>query len=186
MKPEFVKINEKKYKINTDFRVALKCDEIARDETTGEYEKGLAVIYKLFGDEGLNDKHNHEKLLELGKKYLLRNQEKENDEDPDMDFEQDRGYIKASFFSDYKLQDIYSVEYMHWYDFYDYLLGLTEDCVLSRVRYIRSLDTSGLTGKELDERIKQKKAVELKKKQKPISEKQSKSANRFLELAKLK
>ena len=61
----------KKYKINTDFRIAIECDEIARNEKIGDYEKALAVIYKLFGEDGLDDKVNHEKLLELGLKYLM-------------------------------------------------------------------------------------------------------------------
>ena len=33
-----------------------------------------------------------------------------------MDYIQDSGYIKASFFSDYKLMDIWSIDYMHWWD----------------------------------------------------------------------
>lgn len=32
MNPEYVKIEEKKYKINTDFRYALRCDEIYRSD----------------------------------------------------------------------------------------------------------------------------------------------------------
>jgi hypothetical protein len=48
MKPEYVKIGDKQYKINTDYRVALECNKIALDLSIGEYEKALAVIFKLF------------------------------------------------------------------------------------------------------------------------------------------
>ena len=74
--PEFVKIGDKRYKINTDFRIAIKCNEISMDENIGDYERLLAIIYLLFGDEGLEDEMNHEKLLELGIKYLQCNKRK--------------------------------------------------------------------------------------------------------------
>jgi len=51
--PEYIEVAGKKYKINTDFRLALKCDDIFRDETIGNYEKFLAIIYILLGKEGL-------------------------------------------------------------------------------------------------------------------------------------
>lgn len=188
MKPEFVKIGDKKYKINTDFRIALECNKIAEDETIGEYEKALAVIYKLYGDVGLDDTNNHDRLLELGLKYLLCGKEKEdnNNDEPDMDFEQDRGKIKASFFSVYKVEDVFSIKYMHWWDFSDYMNGLTEDCALNYARFVREYDISDIKdAKERNEWIKRKKAVALKKKQKPLTQKQNESAKRFMELAKL-
>lgn len=49
-KPQYVKVNDTVYKINTDFRVALECNRIAEDRNIGDYERSLAVIYKLFGD----------------------------------------------------------------------------------------------------------------------------------------
>ena len=63
--PEYVKVGDKKYKINTDFRIAIECDEIAKDNSIGNYERALAIIYKLFGEEGLNSLDDHEKLLKL-------------------------------------------------------------------------------------------------------------------------
>ena len=48
--PEYVKVDNKVYKINTDFRVAIECNRIAEDENIGEIERPLAIIYKLFGD----------------------------------------------------------------------------------------------------------------------------------------
>ena len=67
--PEFVKINDKKYKINTDFRVAIRCNEISLDKNINNYEKTLAIIYLLYGEEGLNDSDNYEQLLKLAYKF---------------------------------------------------------------------------------------------------------------------
>ncbi len=181
--PEFVEIDNKKYKINTDYRIALKCDEVARDTTIGDYERSLAIIYLLYGDAGIMDKKNYAELLRLATKFLSCNQEEINEhEEIDMDFSQDIGFIKASFKSDYGI--ILDKENMHWWDFYMYLNGLTENCVLNRVRELRTYDTS--TVKDDKERAKIQKAqkrVALKKKKVDIlSEKQRKSVSTFYEL----
>ena len=68
-KPEYVKVDDKLYKINTDFRVAIECNKIAMDKKIGDTERALAIIYKLFGEDGL-DCTKINKLLELGLKYI--------------------------------------------------------------------------------------------------------------------
>ena len=53
---------------------------------------------------------------------------------------------------------------MHWWKFYNLLCGLTENCVLNRVRFVREFDISQIKdSKEREKWIKQKKQVELKK-----------------------
>lgn len=184
--PEYVKIGENKYKINTDFRVAIECNTIAMDDSIGEYEKSLAVIYKLFGDKGLEDFSNHQKLLELGQKYLRLNKSfEDSSEEPDMDFNQDKHYIRSSFIQDYKYNP-YDLEYLHWWDFYNDLNGLSNSefgncCVLNRIRNIRSYDTSQIKDKKEKERIlKAKEQVALKKKEIKLSKEQEESVNRFI------
>lgn len=49
--PQYVKVDNKLYKINTDFRVALECNRIAEDTSIGNLERAMAIIYKLFGEE---------------------------------------------------------------------------------------------------------------------------------------
>lgn len=162
MNPEFVEIGNKKYKINTSFKVALKCDEVYRSEDISPYEKVLAIIYLLFGDEGLKDKKNHDELFDLAIKYLLCDEEVDNSNDkPDMDFQQDYRLIKASFRTDYGI-DI-DKENLHWWDFYTYLNGLKEDSILNRIRGIRTYDASKITDKkEKQEFIKTQRKVALK------------------------
>jgi hypothetical protein len=189
VKPEYAEVENKRYKINTDFRVALECEKIAKDTSIGDYERSLAIIYKLFGKEGLHDSQAHEKLLELAIKYLKcgKDDEPASNEEPDMDYEQDRGYIKASFFSDYKVSDVFSVDYMHWWDFSDYMEGLTENSALSRVRFTRNYDESEIKdAKEREKVRKQKESVALKKKAKPLTDKQKESVNKFCERAGIK
>lgn len=160
--PEYIEVNHTKYKLNTDFRLALKCDEIFRDDSIGNYEKTLAIIYILLGEEGLKDHQNHEKMSKLLVKYLLCGKEpsEASSEEPSMSFKQDNGYIKASFMSDYKI-DLDKVE-MHWWQFFDLLQGLTENSVLNRVRAIREEPLNGKKGTEREKWEKLKNQVELK------------------------
>lgn len=161
--PEYIELkNGKKYKLNTDFRLALKCDEIFRDESVCDYEKTLAIIYILLGDDGLDDFDNHAEIVNLLTKYLQCGKEsQETNKEPSMSFKQDVGYIKASFMSDYRI-DLDKVD-MHWWQFYDLLQGLTDNSILNRVRTIREESLSGKKGKELSRWQEMKKQVELKR-----------------------
>lgn len=190
--PQYVEIDNKKYKINTDFRVAIECNRIAEDETIGDYERVLAIIYTLYGDEGINTPSHYEKLLELAKKYLLCGKELEtrNRETPDMDYIQDMDYIEASFMSDYRID--LSNEEMHWWKFCNLMNGLSNSelgnsCILNRIRNIRTMDLSQIKDrKERDKLAKLKKELALKKnkpKKKP-NEKEKQSAIEFLKMLK--
>lgn len=182
--PKYVEIEDKQYRINTDFRVAIECNRIAEDETIGDFERALAIIYMLFGEEGLNDSQNYGKLLELAKKYLSCGKEiEDNHDEPDMDFIEDMDYIEASFMSDYNI-DLSNVE-MHWYKFSNLMNGLSNSelgscCVLNRIRNLRNYDTKDIKDtKERDKIEKAKKQVALKKHKKPIhlTKEQEKSMN---------
>ena len=188
--PKYVKIGEKKYKINTDFRVAIECQEIALDDNVGDFERALAIIYKLFGDDGLNDSNNYEKLLELAQKYLSCGKEVDNktNEEPDMDFIQDMPYIKASFRSDYNIN--LDDEEMHWWEFSDLINGLSNSemgncCVLNRIRNLRTFDTKDIKDpKELAKINEAKKQVALVKKNKKnnLTEEEKKSIDNFYKI----
>ena len=68
-KPKYVKVDNELYEINTDFRVAIECERILRDKNIGTLEKILAVLYTLFGEDGLDCK-NSANLFE--KRYRVR------------------------------------------------------------------------------------------------------------------
>ena len=189
MYPQYVEVDGKRYKINTDFRVAIECNRIAEDETIGNLERSLAIIYTLFGDEGINTPEHYEKLLELAKKYLLCGKEydTEANEKPDMDFIEDYSYISTSFLSDYHI-DLDNAE-MHFWKFMDLMNGLSNSelgdcCILNRIRNLRNFDISDIKdAKEKDKIIKAKQQVALKKKEKEVevklTEEQQKSVDEF-------
>lgn len=185
MYPEYVKVGDKKYKINTSYKTAIKCNAIAEDNNINDIERALAIIYKLFGEEALDDVENREELLKKAIKYLscgVENVETSN-EPKDMDFIEDMPYIKASFMSDYHI-DLNKTD-MHWWEFYELINGLSNSdmgncCVLNRIRNLRTFNLGEIKDPREREKIrKAKKAVELKKNKKKASKTQEQSAREF-------
>lgn len=186
--PEYVKVNDKKYKINTDFRAAIKCNSIAQDKSIDDYERALAIIYVLFGEEGLDDFEDHNKLFELALKYLSCGKEVDNrNQEVDMDFEQDMDYIEASFMSDFHI-DLQN-EQMHWYKFIKLMNGLSNSelgncCVLNNVRNLRNYDVSKIKDdKERQKIMEAKNMVALKKEEKKFTKEQQDAIDKFNRLA---
>lgn len=186
--PKYAEVNGKKYKINTSFRTAIECQEIAYDESIGDFERALAVIYKLFGDEGLKDIHNQEGLMDVALKFLSCGKEiQETNEEPDMDFVQDMDYIEASFMSDFGMD--LSKEEIHWWKFFNLMNGLSNSemgncCVLNRIRNLRNFDTKDIKDpKELEKIKKAKRQVALKKRSKgaQLTSQQKDNIDKFYE-----
>lgn len=181
-----IQIGDTIYEANVDFRVAIQCNNIAKDKTIGDYERSLAIIYTMFGEKGLDNENHYDKLLKWILNYLSCGEEIENtQEEPDMDYEQDMEYIEASFMSDYQI-DLENVE-MEWHKFNKLMNGLSNSelgncCVLNRVRNLRNYDTSQI--KDLKERAKiekSKRSVALKKEEKDVilNDEQQKSVDEF-------
>lgn len=179
--PEYVKVNDRMYKINTDFRVAIKCNEVATDETIGDLERALAVVYLLF-EGGLDNPDDFGELLRLARKYLFCGKEPtDNVEEPDMDYVEDMDYIEASFMSDYRID--LSNETMHWWKFNNLMNGLSNSemgncCVLNRIRNLRNYDTREIKDSKQRQKIeKAKKQVALKryKKENHLTQEQERS-----------
>ena len=165
--PKYAQVKDRKYKINTDFRIAIECDKLAKSNI-GDEERALAIIYLLFGDKGLENSQDWNDLLIIALKYLncgKEKQENDNEEEQeiDMDFEQDWERIRTSFFYDYKIK-IEKDTYMHWWEFYNLLSGLSDKCILNRVRFVRNFDIEQIKdSREREKWIKQKEQVALKK-----------------------
>ena len=141
--PSKARIDGKDYPINTDYNVALRCFDVIDDPDIGDTERALAVIFLLFGV--VPDNHADE-FLQAAQKFLSCGdpQEEHQARKKDMDFRQDERYIAASFRSDYGI-DLQHLEHMHWWEYCMLINGLTDQCVLNRVRDIRNFDLSTLS-----------------------------------------
>lgn len=134
--PKYAEINGVKYKINTDYTIALKCFDIINDGEICDYERSIAIVYLLFG---FVPNENMDAFLEKATIFLeCGKSQKSNNTERDMDFNFDSGYIMASFMSDYQID--LSQRKMHFWQYVDLISGLTKKCILSRVREIRNYD----------------------------------------------
>lgn len=171
--PEYIKVEGKEYKINTNFRVAIKCNQLAEDNNVKNYERALGIICMLFGNEAIDDAEKnpdlYEKFLKCALIYMGCGKvvESNNKEQPDMDFVEDYSYIKTSFRSDFQID--LDKENMHWYEFMDLINGLSNSeigncCILNRIRNLRNLDLSKIKDSKERNRLKEaKEKVVLKK-----------------------
>lgn len=172
MYPEYIEINNKQHKINTDFKVALACFEALQDDEINDVARMNAVISLLLGIEKEGNievpQFNNEdsnKAMELLIKYLSCNDEEPTNVNTkrDMDFIQDKEYIYSSFLTDYQI-DLENTQ-MHWWKFCNLLKGLTDKCILSRIRDIRNTDLSEYKDAKTKEKIiKVMESVKLKEK----------------------
>lgn len=155
MYPEYANINGQRYKLNTDYRVGLRCFEVTEDTTICDEERALAVIYLLFG---FIPEADLQPFLDKAALFLQcgKTRDEHEEQKKDMDFEHDRAYISASFMSDYKI-DLNAVK-MHWWQFCELIQGLTEHSVLSRVREIRNYNLAEI--KDNKSRMKMARAQE--------------------------
>ena len=159
--PEYAEVAGKRYKINTDYRVALRCFEVIEDDSICDEERALAVVYLLFGVIPTTDL---EDFLRIAGDYL-RCGEKENNQtaERDMDFNADEKYIAASFMSDYRI-DLSRTD-MHFWQYIHLIQGFTERSVMSRVREIRNYDLEELKDPKVRAKMaKAKEAVALPEK----------------------
>lgn len=139
--PEYAEVKGIKYKINTDYRVALRCFEVIEDTTISDEERALAVVYLLFGEVPLEDTGE---FLRIAGNYLRCGEEEtsQSTTERDIDFNADEKYIVASFMSDYRI-DLSSVD-MHFWQYIQLIQGFTDDSIMSRIRDIRTYDMSEL------------------------------------------
>lgn len=185
-----IQIEDTIYEANTDFRIAIECNRIANDETIGDVERALGVICTIFGPSGLDNPDHYEKLLKWAKKWLSCGEEITNTkEKPDMDYIEDKKYIRSSFIYDYKYNP-YDMECLEWEDFFNDLNNLSNSelgncCVLNRVRNLRNFDLNEIKdSKERQKIAKAKEQVALKKykKENNLTKEQEESMERLNEI----
>ena len=141
--PKAIEINGLEYAIHTEYETALACFKCINDPDITEIERAMGVLGLLYMEQPTDEAA----ALRLAVKFLSLGKEPdgdaEDDRHPDMDYEQDMHYIRASFRSVYGI-DLKQTPEMHWWEFSELLSGLTDDCVLNRIRDIRNLDLSSI------------------------------------------
>lgn len=145
--PEYAEVNGKRHKLNTDYKTALRCFGVIEDETIGDYERAIAVVFILFGF--MPPVSDLEAFSQKATLFLRCGEKdgKQSDSERDMDFNYDEKFINASFMSDYHI-DLNKTPDMHFWQYCELIGGLTEKSILSRVRYIRTCNPDDFAEKD--------------------------------------
>lgn len=162
MYPEYIQVNNRKYKINTDYKIALSCFKAIEDEEISDLERAYAILTLLLGKNVLPE--DEEEALKKCAIFLRCGKEENQEiEEVDFDYEADSSYIMASFRSDYHIDLI--KEDMHWYLYNELIQGLTPNCILNKIRELRNFDVDEIQNeKEKEKIIKAKERIALKPK----------------------
>lgn len=158
--PEYVKIRGEKVKIRTNWTIALRALAVSSDESIGDYERALAIIQIMYGY--LPDYEVMPDYINMAIKFLQcgENTETQQEKSADMDLNYDQKYIKASFLSDYHI-DLNNCPDMHFWQFCELIGGLTDGCILSRIRIIRTCNVNDYAEKDRPAILRAKKELAL-------------------------
>lgn len=142
---------------NSDFKAVLRFLRVLQDEKLEEKEKALLIAEIFFN----NEVPNSEKVWDFIKKFTLRSELKDDEDDYDeqgeknLDFLIDSGLIFSSFFQAYNIN--LRETPLHWWLFVQLLEDLPADTALMRVIHIRQEKEKPENGKEYNARLRKAK-----------------------------
>ena len=156
MYPTKMEANGHIYPINTDYRVALKCIKIYKDNTLSGIEKYFAIEYLLLGE---NVDINDCAILQPKIDAYLRCGKEENDSEEEITYD----YIQDEILTKTSIRQCYHINLneikMHWYEYNELIGGLTEETVINRYREIRGKNPS-----EIQDEKQRNKLIEIQNK----------------------
>lgn len=160
MYPEYIEVNGNKYKINTDYRVALACYRAIQDTTLSEINRFYTLIWLLI--DGEVKAQDELKVMDKIAIYLRCGAEENTpSEEITFDYLQDEQKVEVSFKSEYPSIDLSKP--MHWWEYNALIEGLSPDSYINRVRNIRGFDLNEEKDYKRREAIrKAKESVKLK------------------------
>lgn len=159
--PTTLKIRNKDYEIDTDFRTIIEVENMIFGNLTEEQEAFAKEIRKYSNlsakDAELNARYFYamqlfykgiipDDLEEATEKLIWfyscgKKQKGKKAEEPVLSFEIDMDYISAGFLQDYGI-DLFDVDYMHWWKFMSLFSALHDDCKICEIMGWRGADLS--------------------------------------------
>lgn len=161
--PDKVVINGTEVKINTDFRICLKCILAFEDKNLTMQEKVYILLKNMYGevpDDELIEEYTKQAIF-----FLNMFEEDTTDENPKRvySFEKDAKFIYVAFKQSLDV-DLNKTSELHWWDFVTYFMALDEKSFFSRMISLRMKKNEGkLTKEELRYWTENKELLELEK-----------------------
>ena len=149
--PEEVTIDNKEYKINSDFRTSILFELLMQDSSIGEEDKILMALQLYYPQIPMNINGAIEKMLWFYRCGKDISKSKGNGKGKSVtqiySFEYDDDYIYAAFMDQYNI-DLQDIDYLHWWKFKAMFKSLKEDNEIVKMMGYRSMDLSKVKDKE--------------------------------------
>lgn len=156
--PEHVKINNIKYKVNSDFKVFILIEQLLKDNSFDKKKRIMIALDLFYIDRPLELELAIKEMLNFytmdflyvskGKKGGVSNTKKI------YDWDHDQGYVYSAFLNQYGI-DLQEIDYMHWWKFRFLFMSLNEDNKIVKMMSYRGVNLSDI--KDKNERKKYEK-----------------------------
>lgn len=165
--PTEVKIDNKKYKINSDFRTSILFELMIQDDSIAEKDIPFLAMDLYYPVRPKNYREAIEKILwfykcGMDEETSFKNSESSNSEDTKKNniysFEYDASYIYSAFLNQYGI-DLQDIENLHWWKFRAMFESLNEDNLFVKIMDYRKIDLSKIEDKDEKERYKKLKEM---------------------------
>ena len=161
--PNNVVIEDKKYKINSDFRISILFELLMQDDNLSEEDKLCYALNLYYPTLPQNINEAVGKMLwfyKCGKDNYNNSSSKRKSKviEQIYSFEYDDDYIYSAFLDQYGV-DLQDIEYLHWWKFKAMFKALKEDNEIVKIIGYRSIDLSKLKDKNQREYYKNMKQL---------------------------
>lgn len=142
--PNSVSIDNKNYRINTDFRISILFSQLLQDRSLSDKEKMANAINLYFPIkppylntiEGLNNAMDKIFWFYRCGEYVVAENSSTHTKEV-FCFEQDANYIYSAFLTQYNI-DLQDIEHLHWWKFMALFKSLGEEHLFSKIIGYRS------------------------------------------------
>lgn len=161
--PDYVLIEEKKYKVVTDFREYIKLLDLLRDDEIETIDKADLVMMWFLDIPEVDFSTCLKALSDFMTNYngeRIQTDEADSEDTEKrsrgkqvLSYSQDAPFILAGFMECYGI-DLTTIKYMHWWKFRMLIDGMNEECELKKRMSYRSIDAGKIKDKAERERIR--------------------------------
>ncbi len=147
--PTKIRINDKIYDINADFRNCLKIITAFEDEdlcASDRYEVLIRLLYKDFHIISTNDVAE---AIKLGIKFLDCGEDPPDGPAPKRvySFEKDGKFIYSAIKQTHQI-DLEQIDFLHWWKFVFLFSDINSDCAFANIVHLRDKRNRGKLSKE--------------------------------------
>lgn len=148
--PTTINIDNKKYEINSDFRISILFELLMQDNSMGDKDKMLMALKLYYPVIPNNLNEAIDQMLWFYKCGKDVRKSKGNGKGKSVtqiySFEHDDDYIYAAFMDQYSI-DLQDIEYLHWWKFKAMFKSLKEDNEIVKIMSYRGMDVSKIEDK---------------------------------------